>query len=69
MLDRGTSINQQQMAMCNVQTSQLLSTLCFVILSKESTILYFKNLKKNREKCLRYLLKKPKGNNQLFLYL
>jgi hypothetical protein len=49
MLDRGASINQQQMAMCNVQTSQLLSTLCFVILSKESTILYFKNfLKKQR---------------------
>jgi hypothetical protein len=48
MLDRRASINQQQMAMCNVQTSQLLSTLCFVILSKESTILYIlKN--KNRE--------------------
>jgi hypothetical protein len=48
MLDRGASINQQQMAMCNVQTSQLLSTLCFVILSKESTILYFKNFKKKQ---------------------
>jgi hypothetical protein len=64
MLDRGASINQQQMAMCNVQTSQLLSTLCFVhIVQRINHFIFFLNLKKKEREVPQVLFKKPKGNN------
>jgi hypothetical protein len=72
MLDRGASINQQQMAMCKCSDIPTVKYFVFCpYCPKNQPFLYiFKNIKKEREVPQVPIQKKPKGNKSIiFIFM